>query len=327
MLSVTEILNRDDKVRKVDVTNENQYCHPTYFVNDLLDYMYITELIRKSTSSETFLDTYVCYRGMENLNWALEPGILVNNLLSEEENIYNEFEKLNPSDFMHINSSLDKMAKMQHFGLPTRLLDFSLNPLVALFFACHQTDKDNVQYDARVVVHFSENDDELMSQMICNNAFGDKKDNLPYSLNDMNIRYMNYTDYTIVLPSYITEREIRQSSIFLLFPQIIDFKRQCYTTQIRKIEPDFMKNFFFSIIINSNSKKLILEQLDNIGINSMSLFAELEHSAKYIKEKHKKRVAISIDKLNELIEDCRSRNEMEKILEYQDMIKYKLGDI
>lgn len=323
---ITEILNQDDKVRKADMIKDNQYCHSTYYVHDLLEYIYITELIREATASEEFLDTFVCYRGMENVNWALEPGLLVNKLSTEEKNIYDEFEKMNPGDFIHISKSLDKMAKMQHFGLPTRLLDFSLNPLVALFFACNPTNTQNIQYDARVVVHISDNTNDLMSEMLCESAFKGNEFNWALSPDKLEFNYNSYSDYTIVIPSYVTEREIRQSSIFLLFPEKIDLEKWCYTGRIRKISSDFMKKHFFSIIIKSKSKGLILDQLNNIGINSMSLFADMEHSAKYIKGKYSKRIMYSIEKYDTLIEKYTIMNDLDTVAEYLDLKKYLLGD-
>lgn len=41
-----------------------------------------------------------------------------------------------PHSFSECKSALDYLVQMQHYELPTRLLDVSTNPLVALYFAC-----------------------------------------------------------------------------------------------------------------------------------------------------------------------------------------------
>ncbi len=42
----------------------------------------------------------------------------------------------NLRDFDGCRSHLDYLVEMQHYGLPTRMLDITKNPLVALYFAC-----------------------------------------------------------------------------------------------------------------------------------------------------------------------------------------------
>lgn len=54
---------------------------------------------------------------------------------------------VHPDEFL--GNRFDSLVKMQHFGMPTRLLDTTTNPLVALYFACEsekQTNKDGVVY-------------------------------------------------------------------------------------------------------------------------------------------------------------------------------------
>lgn len=43
-----------------------------------------------------------------------------------------------PITFKASDDKLTTLAKMQHYGIPTRLIDFTWNPLVALYFACQE---------------------------------------------------------------------------------------------------------------------------------------------------------------------------------------------
>lgn len=82
------------------------------------------------------------YRGESQyyVNTRLIPTVFREDFLGKEYDYYYDILTNFPHEFENL-SNLSRLAKMQHYWCPTRLLDLTSNPLVALYFAC--CDKEN----------------------------------------------------------------------------------------------------------------------------------------------------------------------------------------
>lgn len=73
------------------------------------------------------------FRGY-NTQEQLYPNVIRNNMSDVESDLLFQFERYG-AQYINASNPVDFMSYAQHFGLSTRLLDFSYNPFVALYFA------------------------------------------------------------------------------------------------------------------------------------------------------------------------------------------------
>ena len=96
----------------------------------------IEELIVALDTDNTGYTGPIWYRGQANKSWPLVPGYFRLSKAPSESTLIKQFRQ-NASMLIDKTpkASFDWLFLMQHYGVPTRLLDWSESPLVALYFS------------------------------------------------------------------------------------------------------------------------------------------------------------------------------------------------
>jgi hypothetical protein len=208
------------------------------------------------------------YRGVAHESYDLIPKIgrikprTGQTRLTEEKGMLRWFTERSVPHLTYMpRDDWEWLALAQHHGLPTRLLDWTRNPLVAAYFAVErEITKDELKTkklsgNSAIYVYFSQ------SVITRGNL---SKPNRRYKLGPWRV-----TEAVKFVPAHVDNRIIVQSGVFTIHPKVTN-------------KEPFPLSAINKYIIPYDLRKDWKDDLHSLGINRASLFPDLDNLAKHI---------------------------------------------
>lgn len=271
-------------------------------------------------------DEVLCFRGEANSAWPTKPSVMRDLKDDAERHIISELTLEASSEFLSDTSMFKKLVRAQHFGLPTRLLDVSLNPLVALYFAC--SDQSEMDNPGQLLIYkfkpnrvkFADSDAVSIVSNLAN-LRDDERD-------ELNLETKKYLDKYLIDERQDPElrKDFNKLKSASRLSQFVRVEKPYFRANINPVD---LRRYYFvyphkdnrriiaqsgafiiaglltydrantsrgfsieKIEIPANAKPKMISQLDKININQRTLFPEIESTSKYIRERWKASTSI-----------------------------------
>ena len=258
-------------------------------------------------------------RGHTNVNYIAFPSLFrERRFYKNEYMMYQELVIRCPDSFVHCSSHLDFLVEMQHYGLPTRLLDITSNPLIALYFACENGDTPGevLIYEVHNNKLKYEKCDEvaILSSLP---MFSFEKQKILLNLLKKGVGLIVEPPYLEFVHEVRSERPAFQSSLtlekvinpvfvkpirnnqrishqegaFIIWGLDESFYSNDMQTDKNKLRTNDYRYFQdgkkIVFYIQAQKKREIIERLNRIGINKAYIYPEIDDVAEYIKSSQK----------------------------------------
>ncbi len=264
---------------------------------------FLTEIEKLESSGEIY------YRGHGYFGFNAQPSIYRNEgLIENEHRMYREIITKCPNDFFDAKSTFEHLVKMQHYFLPSRLLDITKNPLIALFFACNSEPNDDGEiliydFDIEDVKYYDIDTVSVISNIarrpsnfsieniknLTKEEFN-KEEEVQLLLHEIReekpyfkpvVQAKHLESVVCVKPKLDNPRIIKQEGAFLLFG-INSNKYQCAKiTGNKQVFIDSKR-----LVVTKENKAKILKQLESLGIMKSTIYPEIEHVATQMKTRY-----------------------------------------